>query len=327
MKFWLAALILLSANCFAAGEKPLSQLRLDTVEFVDTELHSVLEFLNLKAKEMNGRPSNFVLYDPVGTIAQENPKITLALKNIPFSEVVKFVTQLSRTEFLLDHRVVWIGKSDDLTVLKTNRSSRTSGILKSPAFARMSQIKVPGIDFSGTSLTEVVEGLRNLDRSGGGTGNFVVIPGKTIDPDSVKINLNVSNISLAELVLFTSELSGFPIRVDSNAIVFRAPDAREQPAPPRGANLSHFNRKIIDQVSLAEITVAEMIEFLRFHSKSPTHPNGINMIQLTKSEQTVTLDLKKVRFSEILRYFNEQTGTSFRIDGSSIQIIDLPPEK
>ncbi|MDF1812536.1 MAG: hypothetical protein P1V20_09985 [Verrucomicrobiales bacterium] len=327
MKIWVLIFLGLLGISGSAEEKSLSQLQLDSVEFSNADLSSVLSFLGDKAKQMKGKPANFMLYDPSGELAKADKKITLSLKNVPFSEVIKYVTKLSQTEFLIDRRVVWIGYPAALQKLRSRRASRNSNIMTSPAFQRMAGISGPNIEFSNTPFVEVVESLRQLDRAASGPGNFVIIESDTLTAADAKLSMKVSGLSLTELVQYSAELSGFRLRADRNAIIFRAPDSRVQPVLPPGRITTYLGERELDKISLVEVPVPDMAQFIGHHSKSSAAPKGINVVLFTSTAKTVTLDLIKPRLLDILRYMNEQTDTTFQVDKTTMKIIDLPPPK
>jgi hypothetical protein len=96
-----------------AGTKPtrslqsqLAQLTLDSVEFVETDLGSALEYLSQRSEELSGGKvvANFIYQ---GTDEQkQKATVTLKLRNVPFTRVVEYVGQLTNTRFTYDEFAV-----------------------------------------------------------------------------------------------------------------------------------------------------------------------------------------------------------------------------
>lgn len=313
--------------------KKLSKIILPQVQFNEAELDAVFYYLSQKAKELGGRPTNFALFDPSGKVSARDPKVTFSLQRIPLSEVVKYVAQLSNLSYAIDNNVVWFGDVKDLQTMRARRKSLTgTRLASSPLFARLGQIKIPEVDFSDTTLEDAVEGLRQLERINGGTGNYVVIPGKKVLPSQSKVSMALENVSLGDLVLFCSEQSNFRLRVDGNTVVFRGADARPPASAPLSRNSisNHLSNVRIKELSVSDITIPEMIEVLRHHSKTGAFANGgINIVNMVSKEnqKTVSLDLKNVSLFQVLLYLNEQTDTAFRSSNTILKLYDRPAEK
>lgn len=105
-----------AAKCreaIAAGKKPthslegqLAQLTVNQVEFVNTDLGSVFEYLSQQSEELSGGKvvANFI-YE--GTDEQKrNTTVTLKLRNVPFTRLLDYIGQLSNTRFTYDEFAV-----------------------------------------------------------------------------------------------------------------------------------------------------------------------------------------------------------------------------
>ena len=79
----------------------------------------------------------------------------------------------------------------------------------------------------------------------------------------------------------------------------------------------------IDEVNMEGTSLDEALQFISFYARAPRFaPEGPNFISTVKTNKTITLNLRKVRGIDILRYVTEQTGTNFRVDQNVISIIE-----
>ncbi len=320
----------------AQSQTPLSSAKVDSIQLEDTDLKSALEFLSAKAAELNASPSNFVIYDPLGQLAAANPKITLSLRDTPLSTVVKYACELSKTSYLIDSHVVLIGQKTDLAGLQNLRRARPTPPANHPILKSLQTIRVPSLSFDDTPLSETLEFLRQVS-SGSSTAsaplNLVIRPGAGAgnDPGTRKITLNLNNVSLMTALQYVTELGGCAMRFDQRAIVVASPGNIQSPKPVMQAKNPHFDvvlRSRIENTEIEDASISEVLEVISYYCKDPKiAPDGPNFILLTRSEQSVSLALSNIRGIDLLRYFNEQTGTNFRVEADAIVIFDRPTPK
>lgn len=88
-------------NTAATIEPQVKQIVLDTVEFEGASLKDVMTYLSQKAEEQTGGAfvPNFVYR---GTAEQAAVPVTLKLRNIPMTDVIKYVGQTTGTQFTYD---------------------------------------------------------------------------------------------------------------------------------------------------------------------------------------------------------------------------------
>lgn len=93
-------------------EKKLSKVILPSVEFAETPLPEVLDFLRRKTGELtNGTVQPNLLYkrDPANPAV---PVVTLKLSNIPVTEVIRYLGQLTQTKFKYEtHAIIGVPAS------------------------------------------------------------------------------------------------------------------------------------------------------------------------------------------------------------------------
>ena len=80
-------------------EAKLGQIQVPAVEFQDTPLHSVFEYLTKKSEELSGGKviANFIYKGSEED--RQKTLVTLRLNNVPMTEVIRYVGQLSATKF------------------------------------------------------------------------------------------------------------------------------------------------------------------------------------------------------------------------------------
>ncbi|NNE94183.1 MAG: hypothetical protein HKN23_21250, partial [Verrucomicrobiales bacterium] len=139
-------------NDAGSKRKALSKITLSSIEFEESPLSSVLDYLRAKTRAEGGHPSNFILYDPNGTIAEQDPKVSFKLKKIPITQVIKYACELSNTEVLVDRNAIVIGTHDELFELKMARRNGPANAGRNGAVVQLARTPVPRIDFQGADL-------------------------------------------------------------------------------------------------------------------------------------------------------------------------------
>jgi len=328
----LAFFILLHSSGHA--QAPLTSVKADSVQFQDADLKSVLTFLSLKAKELGASPSNLILYDPLGELAALDPRITFALRDIPLSDVIKYTNDLSDTTSITDTHAVLMGRPADLELLQKLRQTRPNPPAGSVILRSLQEIRVPSLSFEETPLSEALEFLRQVGAGAPGSKvplNFCIRPGITGDPGKRPVTLNLADVSLLTALRYVTEMGGCSMRFDPRAIVIAEPGNITPPKPVILAQHPQYDvvlRSPVSEIALEEAPISEVVEVLSFFCKDPRiAPDGPNFILLTRTEQTVSLNLTNVRGIDLLRYCTEQTGTNFKVEADAIVLFDRPPAK
>lgn len=80
-------------------ESKLAQLKIPSVEFAETNLGAVLTYLSQKSGEVSGGKvvANFIYKGPADD--KQTKTVTLRLSNVPLTEVIRYVGQLTGTKF------------------------------------------------------------------------------------------------------------------------------------------------------------------------------------------------------------------------------------
>jgi len=318
----------------AAKAIPITQIKIDSVEFQDADLPTVLDFLGEKARENNGTPANFLLYDPLGEIRQRNPQVSLSLKDIPLSQVLKYVSDLSGTSVQVDAHAALFLQKKDLVLLKKLRSSRLNLQIGKNQIAQLGAITVPQIELQDMTLSSAIEFLRLKTWEScapGSPPNFVIQPSANVDLDATPFSLKLNNASLLTTLQYITEMAGCTLRFDQRVIAIGLPGDLSSAKPIIRQKNPQFNLILnsrIAEVEMEDATLSEALEVLSYYARDPKiAPQGPNFITTVQTKKTVTLHLRKIRGIDLLRYLNEQTGTNFRVEQNVIAIIDRPAAK
>ena len=87
-------------------ESKLAKLKIPSVEFADTDLGAVLTYLSQKSAEISGGKvvANFIYKGPADD--KQTKTVSLRLSNVPLTEVIRYVGQLTSTKFRYDEFAV-----------------------------------------------------------------------------------------------------------------------------------------------------------------------------------------------------------------------------
>jgi general secretion pathway protein D len=99
-----------SDNASAEIEKLLADTTLSVINFDDTSLAEAVEFLTAKSKESDplGRGVNIVLALAEEDTLARNARLNLILRNVPLSEVLRYITRDTGTKYKIDRFAVSI---------------------------------------------------------------------------------------------------------------------------------------------------------------------------------------------------------------------------
>lgn len=112
-----------------ATQEALQKLIMEKVDFRDASLPEVLEFLKQKGTQLSGGKVaiNFVLPQDENI---QNAKVSLTLQKIPFSEVLRYVGELTGTQFVYEPFAIVV--KPKAAVVPAASGAETSGGVKKP---------------------------------------------------------------------------------------------------------------------------------------------------------------------------------------------------
>ncbi|MGC6426869.1 MAG: hypothetical protein ACON5H_07740 [Akkermansiaceae bacterium] len=102
-KYHLARLDVVGKNFALAQRKKLfTSTKIANIDFHEATLQEVLEHLNEEVQKVThkGFSPNFIIQDPKGTL--KNKEITLAMKKVPLSAVLKYVLEMTGSSVRFD---------------------------------------------------------------------------------------------------------------------------------------------------------------------------------------------------------------------------------
>ncbi len=336
------ALVLLFGFCVTASAQtgakkkvPMSKAMVPGIEFQESDLTTVLDYLRVKAVEAGAQPSNIVVYDPNGSIGKRNPNITLKLSNIPLSDVLKYVTELSDTSFLVDRNAIVIGEKAELGALRIQRTAVPASVAgKNAQILQMARTPVPSIDFSEVDLASALDFFRVKANPEGGNGVPVNLWLKenaagTIGDRLVTLKLN--DVSLLDAFRYATEQAGCSFRLDSIAIAIGEPDALAMKPKIRvrqgNALIQKMSSVFVENVELIETPMKDAIDYVKYHTKDQSgFPGGVNIISQVPEGKVVSMKFAKARAIDILTYVCEATESTFSADATAVMVKPQPPK-
>ncbi|MCB1062974.1 MAG: hypothetical protein KDN20_08650 [Verrucomicrobiae bacterium] len=328
--------MLWSFTCFdhglAQAGSGLGSVTLESMELKQTDLATALEFLAAKAEEAapSAPPANFLLIDSEGTHAKR--EITMKLKGVPWATALKYVCELAQVTARGDGAVILIGTKEEVDRMILQRQKIQTGVASEAAQSRLASMVVESVAFDQASLEDVAEYVRltaqaylQKESRGGAAGTLNVLikenPKEAIAPR--RVSMNLKSISMSELLHCATGLANCRFRIDARAVVIgEAADLARPPGGPRKPSGAIFNQlaaKTIDSIDIpAGSQVPEFLEVVR-------SLGGVNGINMSKDAVAASrLAMHQVTVLELLRYYNEISGTAYRLDPNAFIISDDP---
>ncbi len=185
---------------------------LPKIEFVDATVTEAVTFLTAKSRALDPEKTgvNIVLKLPEG----DTTKLSLSLEDIPLSEALKYLTGLANLK---------IGTTPDAILLQPVEGQAAlaepaAGTPEAALLKRARSIVLPSVEFKDATVTECVDFLRAKSRDldpQKKSVNILVMPSKT--SGDVKITLNLTNVSVVDVLNYVAELSGLKLEVNASA--------------------------------------------------------------------------------------------------------------
>ncbi|MCB1230434.1 MAG: hypothetical protein KDN19_09220 [Verrucomicrobiae bacterium] len=302
-------------------------MELDSVNFQRTELRQALEFLAAKAKERTNQALNVVLIDPNHDL--ESKPVTLSLSRVPWSEAMRYTCELTGTTWQKEGNVIAVGAPAAVKTLQRQRTKIATGPGSENNQRRLDQMKISHVAFKESSLEEVADYLRLMGREltskdPNALPFNVMIKENIAKPVATrKVSVDLAEIPMSELLHYVTGLVNCRYRIDARAVVIGESEdlARPPGGPvnPRGPIFAQLAAKRIQAIDIpAGTTVGEFLEAVRTLG-------GVNGISLTDDAVASSrLAMQDVTVLELIRYFNEASGTAFRLDRNAFVIADDP---
>jgi bla regulator protein BlaR1 len=200
-----------------AIEKKLDAIKLPRVSFKDSSVEEAVDFLRLRANELDPAPKNqaergvnFVIKAPKDF--QVAP-VTLELKDVSLRKAIENVAEASGLAMTVDPFAV--------TLSPRTAAEKGAGKLKGKAMEMASDIVIPVLDFESVSLAEAVEFLNGKAAELAEEGKAPVIElSANANKDAAIKELRLRNVPLSEAVKYISEAAKEPLSADDEVIRF-----------------------------------------------------------------------------------------------------------
>lgn len=306
-----------------------SEVVIDTIDFQQTDLDLAVSFLIAKAEEQSGQKLSGLRLDQENAL--KDAAITLKLNRVPWAEAMRYTCELAGATWKKEGNVIVYGPAADLQRMKLQRGKIQTGPGSERNEARLAAMKLNSVAFSNSSLEEVAEYLRLMGNEllakqpGGRDQTFnVLIKENVANPVATRaVSLNLEDISFSELLHYATGMVGCRYRVDARAVVIgEAEDLARPPGGPLRPSGPIFNQLAATQINAIDIPAGTSVrEFL----EAVQTLGGVNGITLTEDAVAASrLAMENVTALELVRYFNEASGTAFRLDANAFVITDDP---
>ena len=212
------------AKAFPAADAMATKLQgliIPQMEFHNATLSDAVAFLQIRSRQLDPDKKGInIIIAPEA--AKTEAKITLSLKDIPLSEALRYVAELSGLAIGYEKDAVRL----QLMKVQGEVAAPTSPFPKPKNATTLNAERIifPKVEFHESSLSDVVAFLRikslELDKEKKGV-NLIITPEAARKAKETKITLSLTNIPLATILNYLSNLAGLTIQYDEHTIWLR----------------------------------------------------------------------------------------------------------
>jgi len=182
-----------------------------TVQMAENEtLAHTTNYLRRVREQYEEHAVNIVLLPD----AKRDVKVTLNLRDVPLSDALRYLVQLTGNELAWTAEAAVIGKPGSLAEKARHSDAPSAG-----AAQKAAKIVVPKMEFMEAPLSSVVEFLmaksRELDPEKKGVNIMLQMPPDAKPP---AITLNLRNVPLLDALRYVAQLAGLELATDEHAI-------------------------------------------------------------------------------------------------------------
>lgn len=190
----------------------LARETLDSLDLVEADLESALEFLGAKG-------ANFILLEKTDPELGSTP-VTLKLDSVSYATAVRYLDAVAGAGvgFRVDRFAVVFGAPADVVA-----RPKPAVALTDPVMAHMMRKRLPEVVIDGASLTEALELVRFHGADFGGGINLLDQTGGVEET----ISLSMKNMPLSEALRYICEQTGTTFTIDGRTVTIR-----RLPPPP-----------------------------------------------------------------------------------------------
>ena len=319
-----------------AIDRKLDAIIIPRVDFENTALEEGIDFLRLRAVELDGEPNptrkgvNFVLLLPASTAAEtfKPERIErLQRRNTTLREILNECCQLTGMEFRVEDSGVIITSAGMENGLKAVESTPAPA---GPAADFATKVIIPRINFEDVTLQEAVDSLNETIRKlAKGAKVFPITLDPTADPAARIRELRVRNVPLSVALKYCGDSTNHIWTADDKAIVILLkPGARKmapKQVPALKAAQEFANKTIIPRANFENTTLKEAVDFLNESARTSAKGGAVFPIVLDPGADPATV-IRELRISTapltvVLQYCTEATKHTWKADDQEIRIL------
>jgi type II secretory pathway component HofQ len=193
------------------------------MEFQEVTLSDALDFLRQQAvKHAEGKEQavNIVLLPD----AKRDAKVTLNLRNVPLSDALRYLAQLTGNELAWTAEAAVIGKPGTPAA-----KPRHDDVPSTEAARKAAKIVIPSIEFVEAPLSSVIEFLvkKSLELDPEKKGVNIILQLSDAKPPAITLNLR--NVPLLQALKYVAQLSGLEIVADERVLQLQQKTGNKQP--------------------------------------------------------------------------------------------------
>ncbi len=209
----------------AAVVKKLGEMIVPKIDFLETPFSDAINYLRDRSVELDsmteetaGKGVNIVI---LGDELKET-KITLKLKNVPLSQVLRYSVFLAGAQMSVQRSAVVIEPGIAITPVSALSAEQKQAGIKFQK-NKLRSIQIPKIEFKDTPIRDALAFLQqrsvelDAEKVPGLKGvNMVFQPGSS---KARHVTLNLTNLPLGDALYFTCAKAGFQYSVEASALL------------------------------------------------------------------------------------------------------------
>ena len=212
-------------------QKKLDSLIIDRMEFADTPVQPIVNWIRMKSKELDTKGGGInILLKINPQNAESIPLITMDFKNISIGEIIRYVCLNCKLKYEVEEHVVII-TDDDSMKDKSVVTAANKDLQK-----KLATLIVDNMEFEELPVSEcfilIVGKSRELDPDKTGVNIFLQVSKASMGKP---ITMSVSKIPLQSLINSICQATGLDYRIEKYAIaIFDKEPANKSPDTQKG---------------------------------------------------------------------------------------------
>ncbi len=200
--------------------------------FQEASLEEAVDFLRIRSQELDPekRGINFVIQVPQESL---NASLTLDLKDIPLSEALNYVAQLTDLTLVYEGNACVFKRNGTPSTAVQSSTASASAVASTTDLhtTKAEKIIIPHLEFAGATVSETLEFLRAMSRKHDpeqkGVNLILKRPNSWDHAGASEpiITLSLKDAPLSEALRYVAALSNLNISARDNTYVLSSPDA------------------------------------------------------------------------------------------------------